>query len=88
MTPDMERLLEKQEQKKDDRYEINVGHQKFNFNCDDALFKLTAPIGENKGNKNCNTCTFKVSKGPKRQYCDFCGFLNCEKCMHKKRNFM
>ena len=47
---EMERLIEKAEEKKDeDRYEINVGNKKFDFNCEDNLFKLTEPIGLNKG---------------------------------------
>ena len=85
LSSDMERLLEKQIQKKDaGRYEINVGHLKFEFNHEDELFKLTKPKGQQQGNKTCNSCSFKVPK-PKRRYCDFCGFLNCEKCMHKRR---
>ena len=85
----MERLIDKVEEniQNDHRYQIHVGNKKFDFNCEDELFKLNEPIGIEKNGYKCNTCDIKIARNNKRKYCDFCGFLNCPKCMYKKRDF-
>lgn len=89
---DIARFMNRDNYMKEDHYEMNIvvhnGRiRKFIFDHQDTIFKLTEATLDKAHSNNCVVCEKDIQKKDKR-HCDFCGSRACEKCMHKKRQFM
>lgn len=71
-----------------EKYEIKVGRAlTLDFDCNNPIFQLTEQVLTRNPSKACMSCKKDLSKSNKPQHCHFCGERNCDKCLHKTRQF-